>query len=84
MCFSSTGSGSTDRSLSQALAHLVKVCANDQGGWIQIETLFFHLVRFLHTAARSAIKETTLITLGLIGTCVEFMTDMSRMLTDIL
>lgn len=55
---------------SQALAQLVKVCANDQGGWIQIEGLFFHLVRFLHTGARNAIKETTLITLGLIGTCV--------------
>ncbi|KAH0840168.1 Nop14-like family-domain-containing protein [Lanmaoa asiatica] len=52
----------------QALAQLVKVCANDQGGWMQIEGLFFHLVRFLHTGARNAIKETTLITLGLIGT----------------
>lgn len=57
---------------SQALAQLVKVCANDQAGWLQIEDLFFHLVRFLHAGARNAIKETTLITLGLIGTCVRF------------
>ncbi|KAF8138751.1 hypothetical protein EV363DRAFT_1394182 [Boletus edulis] len=52
----------------QALAQLVKVCANDAGGWLQIEGLFFHLVRFLHTGSRNAVKETTLITLGLIGT----------------
>lgn len=64
---------------SQALAQLVKVCANDQGGWMQIESLFFHLVRFLHTGPRSAIKETTLVTLGLIGTCVVFIGDVSRM-----
>lgn len=57
---------------SQALAQLVKVCTNDQGGWMQIEGLFFLLVRFLHTGSRNAIKETTLITLGLIGTCVGF------------
>lgn len=45
---------------------------------MQIEGLFFHLVRFLHTAARGAIKETTLITLGLIGTCVKLVENVSR------
>ncbi|KAG9317708.1 hypothetical protein JVU11DRAFT_1921 [Chiua virens] len=52
----------------QALAYLVKVCTNVPGSWVQIEGIFFHLIRFLHSAARSAIKETTLITLGLMGT----------------
>lgn len=46
---------------------------------MQIEGLFFHLVRFLHSGARNVIKETTLITLGLIGTCVGFVEDASRM-----
>lgn len=64
---------------SQALAQLVKVCANDPAGWMQIESIFFHLVRFLHTGSRNAVKETTLITLGLIGTCAPFLNYASRM-----
>ncbi|KIK96405.1 hypothetical protein PAXRUDRAFT_310274 [Paxillus rubicundulus Ve08.2h10] len=56
----------------QAFVQLVKAGAKDQEeGWRKIEPLFFHLVRLLHAGTRNSIKETTLITLGLIGSEVQ-------------
>ncbi|KIJ20461.1 hypothetical protein PAXINDRAFT_174826 [Paxillus involutus ATCC 200175] len=55
----------------QAFAQLVKAGTKDQEGWRKLEPLFFHLVRLLHTGTRNSIKETTLITLGLIGSDVQ-------------
>ncbi|KAF9226785.1 hypothetical protein BS17DRAFT_800749 [Gyrodon lividus] len=55
----------------QAFAQFVKAGTKDEEGWRKIEPLFFHLVRLLHIGTRNSIKETTLITLGLIGSAEE-------------
>ncbi|KAF9238832.1 hypothetical protein BU15DRAFT_88266 [Melanogaster broomeanus] len=43
---------------------------DQEESWKGIEPLFFHLIRLLHMGTRNSIKETTLITLGLVGSDV--------------
>ncbi|KIJ69878.1 hypothetical protein HYDPIDRAFT_79167 [Hydnomerulius pinastri MD-312] len=70
--FIQRGLSDRDRSVrlnaGQTYAELIKACANGQNDDLrEVEALFFHLNWLLQTTTKNSIKETTLITIGLIG-----------------